>query len=533
VSGVGNENPNITRTDEGVLSLTETGKAAIETWVTDVDSNVYAFTPEADSLAVAAAMARLSRNSNSLQTIIADEFLDKENRDSDLLHRVVTEYGDDSVMQLYPMQMVFEGISNIATKEVEWGRLAAYLEQSTRYLRFDIKDTAGRYSYYSPTEFDAKTLAEYESATTEIFDIYSALYQKVYAYIEKSSDTPEKERTGGWRRAVHAQACDGVRALLPASTKATVGVVGSAMYNMILNMESHELPEINELARKTLAAARGVAPVFFERIDKPDRGGLISGNKTTARDNSQELATALLGEEAMPNQGPSAEIVHVNGSEDDLVAKILVDSSAVSYSYAVATVTKLSADEKQSVIDTYVGDRYNRRVKPGRAFEAIDYMIEGRIDYGGFRDIQRSRMVDAFDWQPLGVRLGHVKPAIIDEAGLTEEYEKAFALSEKLHAFLIEQGYRDQAQYATLFGHVMRFTMKVNARSLVHTIELRTTPQGHPAYRKFYQDVHDQIAKIHPAIARTMTFVSKSEDEALARLGAERQNEARQSAREK
>ena len=189
--------------------------------------------------------------------------------------------------------MVFEGISNIATKEVEWGRLAAYLEQSTRYLRFDIKDAAGHYGYYTPTEFDSKTYALYETALDKIFDIYSDLYKQVYAHLVLISKEPETARTARWRQAVHAQACDSIRSILPASTRATVGVVGSAQafHNMIMTMLAHPLPEMNELGRKTLEAARGVAPVFFERTDHPERGGLITAQKVTSRVESRTLAS--------------------------------------------------------------------------------------------------------------------------------------------------------------------------------------------------------------------------------------------------
>jgi thymidylate synthase ThyX len=520
--------PLVTKTDEGSLSLTEAGREAIEPWVTDLDSNVFAFTLESDTLAVAAAMARLSRNSNQLVTILANEFIDKESRDSDLLHRVVTEYGDDSVMQLYPMQMVFEGISNIATKEVEWGRLAAYLEQSTRYLRFDTKDAEGHYAYYTPTEFDPDTFAEYESAMDEIFDTYSDLYKKVYAYIENAPTDEVKD--AAWQRSIHAKACDSIRSILPASTRATVGVVGSAQafHNMIMNMEAHPLPEMNELGRKALEAARGVAPVFFERTDKPDRGGLISAQKVTSREESRALANELMPDaEKDVRTGAYAEIVSVNGTEDDLVAKILVDSSDKSYKYVREVVEGLTDEQKAQVIETYVSERFNRRVKPGRAFELVDYVFEGQIDYGGWRDVQRGRMVDGLKWQDLRTELGHVRPEIIDKAGLTDEYENAFKISAKLHDSLVNRGYVDQAQYATLFGHIMRFSMKSNARSLVHTIELRTTPQGHPAYRKFFQDLYEQIAEIHPNIAKAMKFVGMDEDQELARLGAERAQEAK------
>ncbi len=517
------------KTSEGLLYLTDEGKKRIESWVTDVESPVYAFSEDADPQAVAAAMARLSRNSNDLRTIIASEFIEDADKEIGLLRRVVNQFGDDSVMQLYPLQVVVEGMSNLATKEVEWGRLAAYLEQSTRYLRFDKKDENGRYAYYTPAEFDDETTELYEKTNNEIFDTYSELYEKLKQYIMDNSSTPEDERDGAWRTACHAQACDGVRSLLPASTKATVGIVGSAqaVNNMIQHLRSHELPEMNKIGGQVLDAVRAVAPVFFERTDMPTRGDLIVHHRSETRDQSKDLAKQILPELEVSKEdmGPGVKLVGVDGAEDELVVKILADSSDYPYEKIIEVVEQLDSEKKEEVLKTYIGDRYNRRAKPGRAFEFLHYTFEVQCDYGAFRDIQRHRIVDGLDWQSLDIKLGHVTPDIIVNAGLDQAYQSAFKKSQELYGELKKRGYDDQAQYATLFGHMMRFTVKINARSLVHTAELRTSPQGHPAYRKVYQDMHKLVAEVHPNVAEAMKFVSQSEDEELARLGAEKYNQ--------
>ena len=526
----GHERQYTRKTDEGLLRLTEEGREALGPWVTDIEGDVYAMTPRSDAQAVAAAMARLSRNPNDLRAILADEFLDEDGRELALLRRVVNMFGDDSVMQLYPMQLVFEGVSNLATKEIEWGRLAAYLEQSTRYLRFDKKDEEGRYAYFTPAELDSETAELYEAHLDEIFDTYSDLYNKLYQHIMDTSDVPEDERDAAWRRACHAQACDGVRSLLPAATKATVGVVGSAqaINNMLHHLHSHELPEMQTLGRKALEAVRQVAPVFFERFDMSTRGELITEHRRTTRERSRTRADRLLeGAEEKTEAGPAVRLLAVDGSEDEVITKILTDAGRYSYETVARIVAELTDDEKQEVLGAYAGDRYNRRAKPGRAFEFPHYLFEVQCDYGAFRDIQRHRMVDGLEWQALEGQLGHVTPDIIHEAGLADDYERAFTISRGLYALLEARGYKDQAQYATLFGHIMRFNLKVNARSLLHTAELRTSSQGHPTYRKVYQDMHAQVAAVHPNIAASMRFVSQDEDEKLARLGAERYHEAR------
>lgn len=519
------------KTDEGLLYLTAKGKKRLSPWVTDIDGAVYAFKQAADPQAVSAAMARLSRNANDLRTIIASEFMDDKARELGLLRRVVNQFGDDSVMQLYPVQMVFEGVSNLATKEIEWGRLAAYLEQSTRYLRFDRKDSEGNYAYVVPAELDGETAKVYKQSLDEIFDIYSSLYTQLKAHIMEHTDVPEAEQDAAWRTACHAQACDGVRSLLPAATKATVGVVGSAqaINNMIQHLRAHELPEMHDLGQKALGAVRQVAPVFFERTDLPTRGDLIVNHHRQTRSQTAALASRLLGSltGATIVQGPYVKLLGVDDSEDGLIAKILADTSTYPYEAIQATVSTLSPKQKQNIINTYVGERYNRRAKPGRAFEFPHYTFEVQCDYGAFRDIQRHRLVDGLEWQPLTIVLGHATPSAVKAVRLEKAYRRAVEVSEELYQTLKDRGYADQAQYATLFGHTMRFTVKMNARSLIHTAELRTSSQGHPSYRRVYQDMYDLVAQVHPAIAKAMRFVSKDEDEKLARLGAERYSQAK------
>ena len=69
----------------------------------------------------------------------------------------------------------------------------------------------------------------------------------------------------------------------------------------------------------------------------------------------------------------------------------------------------------------------------------------------------------------------------------------------------------------------VRFCMHMNAREAMHVIELRTAPQGHPAYRRVCQQMHRLIDEQagHRAIAAAMQFADHSAVE-LERLGSER-----------
>jgi thymidylate synthase ThyX len=131
-------------------------------------------------------------------------------------------------------------------------------------------------------------------------------------------------------------------------------------------------------------------------------------------------------------------------------------------------------------------------------------------------------MVDDMNWQQLTPRYGYDVPQLIEDAGLTDQFEQCFDISLKLYSDLQAAGYGLEAQYATLLGHKMRWKMTYNAREAMHFNELRTSPQGHPGYRKLVLQMHEKLAEVHPLLAESMKFVNQDEDPKLTRLAAER-----------
>jgi hypothetical protein len=186
------------------------------------------------------------------------------------------------------------------------------------------------------------------------------------------------------------------------------------------------------------------------------------------------------------------------------------------------SISSWSYDDKQNVMTAYFGERLNRRHRPGRALEKVHYSWDLVCDFGIFCDLMRHRVVDDMEWQELTPRYGFETPKVVEEAGLTSEFEECFSISLKLHSLLQSSGHGLEAQYATLLGHQMRWKITYNAREAFHLHELRTSPQGHPGYRKLVQDMHNKVREVHPIIADAMKFVNKGEDEALTRLAAER-----------
>ena len=73
-----------------------------------------------------------------------------------------------------------EWTSNLLTKILQRPRLAAYLEQSTRYIAYDTQLDAYGYRYHR----DARFGPEYERAMDDLFSTYSRLLEGVSAWVE-------------------------------------------------------------------------------------------------------------------------------------------------------------------------------------------------------------------------------------------------------------------------------------------------------------------------------------------------------------
>ena len=504
--------------------ITPEGYEFLSKTVTSTTGNVYAFTENLDPTTIAAAMARLSRRGDDMRVTILDEFANKKDKDKGLLKRVITAYGDDSVQQLVGQHFVVENASNLLTKKLEWGRLASYLEQSTRYIYFDKKDKNGNYRYHVPEHFDAEVKQKYCSDLDTIFDIYSDLVHKLTDFVRSKSKVAESERDIAWIGATRAQACDAVRTLLPVATTSTVGIFasGQATESLIMHLLADELPEARDVGQSILDESRKVISTFLERADKPDRGGANIAYRANTYASVKNTASKLLRHS---HSNDFAEVTLTNywpKNELDIVPQMLYEHSSLSLKEIQDQVNNLSYEQRLSVFKDYVGERLNRRHRPGRAFENAHYSWDIICDYGIFRDLQRHRMVDDLTWQELTPRYGFEIPELVEEAGLVELFEKCFEISLNLHSYLQQRNFNIEAQYATLLGHKMRWKVTYNAREAFHFHELRTSPQGHPGYRKLVNQMHQKLMEVHPITAEAMKFVNKDEDPELTRLSAER-----------
>ncbi len=514
-------------------------------YVTNLDGPVFALVnlPE---VVKGALFARYSRSGKSLRRLFLDEFvgdLDVSGdagvdatmglrRAEELYERVFFEYGDDSVAQLGGVHLACEQASNVLTKVLEWGRLMAYLEQSTRYIVYDSRLGTGHYRYYrDPDVLDSPLGARYVGDMDRMFDTYATLLPELQTWLVRRFPRQSGDSDFVHRQSIRAKALDALRGLLPAGSLSNVGIYGTGQsYEMLLlRMRSHPLPEARRYADLMLIELRKVIPSFLQRVDLADRGGVWSQYLASTSTDTDEVVGRLWPDRHDPgaDTGPLVTLDDWDPEgEDKVIAAICFPHLSLPESEALRRVRALGADDRRAIVRAYVGERTNRRHRPGRAFERTDYRFGIVSDYGAFRDLQRHRML-SIEWQPLTPFLGYEVPEIVDESGLTDAFTSSLSRGRDLYETMVPT-FPNQAPYAVALAYRIRYVMQMNAREAMHVLELRSGQQGHPVYRRVVQQMHRLIAERagHHLIADAMTFVDHGEHE-LERLDAERRAEAR------
>jgi hypothetical protein len=211
-----------------------------------------------------------------------------------------------------------------------------------------------------------------------------------------------------------------------------------------------------------------------------------------------------------------------------VAAAVLYASTDLPDDKLLRLVRGMSAVERETLLRASVGDRSNRRHKPGRAWERTQYRFDVLCDYGAFRDLQRHRPL-TIEWQRLTSALGHETPTQIDEAGQRDRWDRVMDAGRAMERSLLDAGFEDAAQYAVPMAFRIRFVMQMTAREAMHLTELRSQPQGHPTYRRVAQAMHRLISDVHPSIGGAFDHMSY-EDVDLERLVAERRTEAKRQA---
>jgi thymidylate synthase ThyX len=456
-------------------------------------------------------------------------------------------YGDDSVAQLGGAHIACENISNVAAKILEDARIGiAPLEKSTRYVRFDQKDSVGHYLFYrEPKIIASKHRDAYLEVIDLLFETYSRQMEPMLEFVARSLPIEQMEvrdpasgkslsyeeakrdaKLSRWaetayRATVRAQACDVLRSYLPAATLTNVGLfgVGQAFEYLLSKLFSLQLGEATDLATAMQTELNQLIPSFVKRAQVNDY--LIE----TARAARSLAARTTQAARVSPSE-PVTLVDYDTDAEDKVLAAILYPHARYPLHQLRRIVAQIKKNDRRKIFEEHFGKRRHRRHKPGRAFENVYYTFDIIGNLGAYRDIHRHRILTQ-ERQDFTTVHGYDTPQEIQEAGFKPNFDLCMARA----ADLYDKIYRDlpgEAQYAVPFAYRTRWYMKMNLREAVHLCELRTMPQGHPDYRFIAQEMWRKIQKVHPTLAEVGRFIDWKSYR-LGRLQSEMRTEFKKS----
>ena len=517
------------RSDE----LTDREREILKPYLSDVDANVFALenlNPEV----IGGALARYSRAPTGFKETVAREFLNPDGSPNDvkgsqMIDRVVNKYGDDSVAELAVAPLCIEEISNLMTKVIEDCRIGGSpIEESTRYVLYDVKKD-GRWRYVCPDNIKESGLGKaFVENMDFLFETYAAMVAPMQGLFRKRLTEDafkiEVERDGKIQKAgrkslegeneikahriaynftMRSAACDVIRCILPACTQANVGLVGNGRFysGLITKLLSQDLDEAHKLAESIRKALNTQIPTFIKRAKRNDY--LVDNHHTMSR-LCHDLFTS-----AQIESSPELELLEDRPEDQwvNLLSNMIFPYVQHSSSQIRGVVKALSEERKKQIFESYIGSRQSKRDRPGRALE-YGYPIQFDIlaGFAEYRDLQRHRMLTQ-QRQDLGIDLGYSVPEEIEEVGMGSKVEECFERTESLHRDLKRAGMEQEAQYATLFNHFIRWNVGMNLREMGHLVELRTQKAGHPKYRRTAQMMASHYLTRHPEMEAVLQFV--------------------------
>ena len=499
-----------------------------------------------------ALMSRYSRTDKTMRRVFIDEFLSNPNRGTEFYNKVLLEYGDDSVAELGTAQCAMEWVSNISAQKIEDHRIGlSFLEKSSRYVAFD-KKVNGAYKYYRDKKIMSSSYADnfmqscdlsFETYSKNIVPMQNYLKEKIpiddlyfynsahknespFSSLSNSDDIENAKKI--YNSTIRAKALDILRNLLPSSTLTNLAITGNgrAFEYLLFSILYSDLGEIQDIGNQLYGELEKYIEPFIKR-SKDKYGVLYNDYLKKTRDSIQQIMETgpQMHEEHNPNPNDSVDVkllsyVPNHEAEVRLVSSILYEyGKDLSLDFLLKYANTLTDDKRHEIIRLYTHFRQNRRHRPGRAFEVIDYSFGLITNYGMFRDLHRHRML-TMSRQLLSTKYGYDTPREITGLGVEKDYNDCMYLCNDSYK-LISSRMPCEAQYVVNFAYRYPYFIKMNLREACHMIELRTTPQGHPDYRNVCQQMYSLISQANPVIAKGIKFVDMNSYD-LERFGAEK-----------
>jgi thymidylate synthase ThyX len=460
---------------------------------------------------IAVAFAKTSRFPDSFRDIAA-ELTDEKS--AQFHEKWVVGYGHASVAEHAVLHLAIENASRIAMEAIESNRLASYTEKSTRYQKWDED------SFHTPLELNGHTRSghfplreEYVATCRMLFETYAASLEPVKGMIATQVPRREDEKDSAYDRRIRSRYVDVCRFILPAASLANVGMTanGRVLENAIRKWLSSPLAEVREIGEAVKGVAQGELPTLVKYADAVEywietgsdlyhRAHGEHGEKNKKDSLARRPGRALNSVISVVNKDGCSLANYDKDGENKVLAAALYRFGNISFAEALE---KVRAGDREQLAEALLG-KLGRYDVPLRELEHCTYTFDLVMDQGAYAEFKRHRMMTQTP-QLQTAALGHVTPRLITEAGFGFQYKAAMdaarAMWEKLNDFNPHV-----AQYVVPNGFNRRVLATFNLREAYAFCQLRAASNAHFSIRLVAQRVYEEIARVHPLLAKYMVL---------------------------
>ncbi len=413
------------------------------------------------------------------------------------------KYSHKSIANVVWIPFVGTNVSQLFARQLAYDQLAFFIEQSTRFVKFDVENLYLDEKVMASSHRDAfvgtlRRAAEvYEQFTERAADHYGQLLP-FETWLPQQDDatrgTPEKQQKIKYRRELKAKAFDVARFLLPQAVRTNIAWIldaRSTEFN-IGAWKGHPLTEIQESAQLIEKAGGVIAPSLLKYTDKnnyyADQYGSFDG--------------ALHVELSPVQMTKGVDLLSYDSwAFDKAVAMLLMRSNRSSdFNRFLQHAGGMSFDDKVGVLQRVTEKRgkFDEWVDIEEAFDCVKISVQIKTDIGAARDLRRHQKWDRNEGL-YTLDNGFYLPEVVREMGsdavalYTEVMEKASDMERALRG-----EFPHEAQYVIPMAAFHPLVMSAGLDQFQYLVATRTTPQGHFSYREDAYNLAEAVCKVHP-----------------------------------
>jgi thymidylate synthase ThyX len=433
---------------------------------------------------IAVTFAKTSRSPKSFDEIAA-ELSDK--RSADFHEKWVVGYGHSSVAEHAVLHIAVENISRLAVECLESNRLASYTEKSSRYQIWDEDH------FFIPEEIQGSNVVDKYSKTCKLlFKEYQIAFGKVRKYLSEIKTRQKEESERAYTNRIRACSADVCRYYLPTSSLANVGVSinARALEHTLQKMLSHPLSEVRKIGEEIKTVSLKNIPTLIKYADRNDY--LIQIESEITKQSSKVISRGI-SDDAWCECADYDE-----DGEFQILAALFYRFSNLSFKEAYEHISQLRQPKLESITESLLG-KLGKHDIPVRELEYAQISFDLIIDQGAYFELKRHRMM-AQTSKSFSPQLGYAIPKIIGESGLLDNFKTAMEKARETF-YSIHEIHPHASSYILPNAYNRHVFLKMNLRTALHLIKLRSAPNAHFAIRRVAQRIAEEIRNKYPLFA--------------------------------